>query len=136
MLQGSQGTASYLYSADAGSESIINSSCMCGSSSLSKTVGLLDHLCSPTPLTSARKQKPGANSVLPNGMKQVLGQALRAAYIPKGSTLPEQYSCYNFPTSMFRKWGIIARIIKIIGVCVVCLELGNKIMGQEKGIMC
>ena len=69
-----------------------NSSCMCGGSSSSKTVGLLDHLCTPMPSTSARKQKIGTNSAPPKGIKQVLGQVLKAAYVPKGSTLSQQAS--------------------------------------------
>ena len=39
----------------------------------------------PYAIDISEKQKVGANSVPPKGKKQALGQALKAAYAPKGA---------------------------------------------------
>ena len=46
----------------------------------------------PYAINISENAKIGTNSALPIGMKQVLGQVLKGAYVPKWSTLSQQAS--------------------------------------------
>ena len=82
------------YSAD--NEVHVSGSCSTSTStSTSRPSSIFDRLRVPPALSLARKRKIGVNPPPPKGKKRSSGQALKAAYVPKGITPSQRVS--EFP---------------------------------------